>query len=116
MTKEEIQIKIKEAMAYHTYICLTRPPTAIEWKEVVSKSLTQIAEAKTINVHCNPMAKLWLVEKFWLDDFNYLGTRIRIIAEENLITGLFNIMDMNEKYNYLVIVDNVAICYVETIC
>lgn len=47
-----------------------------------------LSKEKTLNVildiYCSPQMLLLLMDTFWSQDFNYLGTRIRIHPEQNL--------------------------------
>ncbi len=52
---------------------------------------------------------------FWLEDFNYLGTRIRLTSNEllkgdnlSMLTGTY------QNYSILIFVDGIATAYLET--
>lgn len=117
MTKEEIKEKRKEIKyGGGLYYPVWKNPTLQEINEFIRFSLLKIEDSKLLEIHCSKTNKVLLLEKFYADDFNYLGTRFNIICDENMefddneisvITGV-------KKFKLLVISDGKPLSFMET--
>ncbi len=119
MTQEELQNKIQEAKDNGLYYALTAFPTMSQYKAIVGQSLSKIYQSKQIDVIGSREAIFSLFKSFWLDDFNYLGTRIKILFDpifEQINETNSVIPGMNgEKYKYLIVCDDKVILYAEAV-
>lgn len=79
MTIEEILANRKICLEQKVYMPFYQHNIGI-FKEFILTAI--IAEkAETVYVFCSSEMKLTLLNDFWIEDFNYLGTRIKIIID-----------------------------------
>lgn len=107
MTKQEIKEKIEIAREAHYW--LQHDVEGYRIKQFISRILISYPTTKTIDLHCSVETKLFLLNMFWTEDFNYLGTRVMLIDEpegemhlgellaivDDQPLGYFEIMDAN---------------------
>ncbi len=116
MTTSEIEKDILYLISNGYYAALTSIPSIETIKNIISQQLEQISEAKTLDLVCSSNMKLLLMNYFWIDDFNYLGTKIKIIEEKNFNQEISIIPGSSwKRYKILLYCDNKPIAFAETI-
>lgn len=115
MTKEQLEEKITQCKETGIYVPVASIAHFKGYKQWISQVLSKIEDAKIIDVYCSPQAKMYLLHNFWVNDFNYLGTRLRLIKEESLTEEFSTLAGFEEKYKILFICDGVGVAYIETV-
>jgi hypothetical protein len=113
MTETALKMNIDSAKKNYLHYQFTALPTMGDLHTIIEFCLSEAPDARIVDVYCNPAAKLFIMKKFWLDSFNYLGSRINVIVEDNMKDEVSTIPGTTAKYNYLLIADSISLCYAE---
>lgn len=105
--------KIEYAKKNGLYFPLTSLPTRAQIDSIIATIIKDLPDNAIVDLITTPFAKIRLLKHFWLDDFNYLGTRIKIKSEINWEFSTHS--GREEQFKALIILNNTPVAFIEVV-